>query len=794
MKVALTMGNSPLVAAGELLIHVLNATSYDLFGSLKEEKQMNETLLPKDSIHARGLKTPREVIECVATKMLDSRPRKTMEYKPYIEQAHIAQRFLMGPVDIDFKERFPDAHLGDVMYAATWIDAEEEIDVLFVIEGDGKLWLDGKCLFTRAGEHIKGIACERVGDQVRVKTVLKAGRNEILIKCINQPERWGISLNVTFPRYPWIWLRDYLYSVRATFPCEAMAGMEGVSWIGPFSKGKASSAHALLNETGAVEGKAIAYEDTYEDGENKRRWMPRFTQWNEEDVDFTRIFKATAGCAYALTHYDAKRAPQAVMEIEYHSPVKVFVEGECVFSAKQPGKTTVKLSRKADETFQTILIKSVLQASGWAFSARVRSAQGDKANVHPILTQRNGRGFDWALLGVFGEGDYPLGDIRILDVPYGPELGVQFTAPYPVCKDKAVFWQLNEPDTYIRPYMDAYFFGQWFYAIQVGMIGLYAAGKALGKNEYCRYFMDSISIMAEYFDYALWDAKRFKNPTLIPRACDLRELDPCGTIGVSMIEAYWRGGNAKHLRVIHHIENAVMNIIPRFEDGTFYRVKTMWADDLYMSCPYLVRMAALTGDEKYLDEVVRQIEGFHSRLFMADQNIYSHIYFPPTKTPNRIPWGRGNGWIAVTLTEVLTHMPAGDSRRAYVLERYRTFMQGIAAVQDKTGMWHQVLSEDFSYEETSATAMFTLAMARGVRNGWLDESYMTFVKKGWEALQRTSIDAEGNIFGVCLGSGCSMDPRYYREIPTHKNDDHGSGIILLLASELLEMNICTNGN
>ncbi len=754
---------------------------------------MNETLLPKDSIHARGLKTPREVIECVATKMLDSRPRKMMEYKPYIEQAHIAQRFLMGPVDIDFKERFPDAQLGDVMYAATWIDAEEEIDVLFVIEGDGKLWLEGNCLFTRAGEHIEGIVYECVDDQVRVKTVLKAGRNEILIKCINQPERWGISLNVTFPRYPWIWLRDYLYSVRATFPCEAMAGMEGVSWIGPFSKGEASGVLALLNETGAVEGKAVAYEDTYEDGESKRCWMPRFTQWNEEDVDFTRIFKATDGCAYALTHYDTKRAPQAVMEIEYHSPVKVFVEGECVFSAKQPGKTTVKLSKKADEAFQTILIKSVLQASCWAFSARVRSAQGDKANVHPILTQRNGRGFDWALLGVFGEGDYLLGDARILDVPYGPELGVQFTAPYPVCKDKAAFWQLNEPNTYIRPYMDAYFFGQWFYAIQVGMIGLYAAGKALGKDVYCRYFMDSISIMAEYFDYALWDAKRFKNPTLIPRACDLQALDPCGTIGVSMIEAYWRGGNAKHLRVIQHIENAMMNIIPRFEDGTFYRVKTMWADDLYMSCPYLIRMAALTGDEKYLDEVVRQIEGFHSRLFMADQNIYSHIYFPPIKTPNRIPWGRGNGWIAVTLTEVLTHMPAGDSRRAYVLERYRTFMQGIAAVQDKTGMWHQVLNEDFSYEETSATAMFTLAMARGVRNGWLDESYMTFVKKGWEALLRTSIDAEGNIYGVCLGSGCSLDSRYYRDIPTHKNDDHGTGIILLLASELLEMNICASG-
>ena len=50
-------------------------------------------------------------------------------------------------------------------------------------------------------------------------------------------------------------------------------------------------------------------------------------------------------------------------------------------------------------------------------------------------------------------------------------------------------------------------------------------------------------------------------------------------------------------------------------------------------------------------------------------------------------------------------------------------------------------------------------------------------------------DKEGNVYGVCLGSGCSMEASYYDGIPAHKNDDHGTGIILMAAAEMMR-----NGN
>ena len=102
------------------------------------------------------------------------------------------------------------------------------------------------------------------------------------------------------------------------------------------------------------------------------------------------------------------------------------------------------------------------------------------------------------------------------------------------------------------------------------------------------------------------------------------------------------------------------------------------------------------------------------------------------------------------------------------------------------GMWHQVMDRDDeeSYPETSGTAMFALSLARGVNNGWLDEGYKDCIKKAWSALLENSIDKDGNIYGVSMGSGLSKKAEYYFKIDTAMNDDHGTGVILAAAKEI----------
>ncbi|MNW00860.1 Glycosyl Hydrolase Family 88 [compost metagenome] len=83
--------------------------------------------------------------------------------------------------------------------------------------------------------------------------------------------------------------------------------------------------------------------------------------------------------------------------------------------------------------------------------------------------------------------------------------------------------------------------------------------------------------------------------------------------------------------------------------------------------------------------------------------------------------------------------------------------------------------------------MFIVAMARGIRKGWIEPKYLSYIQKGWKALLEKCIDLDGNVYGVCLGSGCSMDATYYLDIPTYINDDHGTGVVLLAAAEMLEL-------
>ncbi|RXZ79546.1 hypothetical protein EBB07_22735 [Paenibacillaceae bacterium] len=400
------------------------------------------------------------------------------------------------------------------------------------------------------------------------------------------------------------------------------------------------------------------------------------------------------------------------------------------------------------------------------------------------METKRGNDARWLYIGSFGKtGVEPQ---MLLDQCFAVEAEISFEHPYPTGQGEGkAYWRLSNTNTHVRPYMDGFFFGQWFYAIQVGLYGLLQSAETVGATEAIRYATDSMAVMAQYHDYALWDAARYGVPSLIPRAQRLEELDPCGAIGVMFVEAYTRTGNASMLPIIERIANAVMNVVPRMDDGTFYRVETMWADDFFMSCPFLVRMGLLTGDTRYYDEVIRQAKGFHRRLWMADKRLYAHIFFPLDGVNNGVPWGRGNGWVIFALSEILISLPSEYPGREYLLQLFKELAAGVSEYQNEAGMWHQVLNEKASYEETSCTAMFVLSLARGIRMGWLGSEYLEVVNKGWLALLRHCVDLEGNVYGVCLGSGCAKESSYYFDIPTYMNDDHGTGIVLLAAAEMI---------
>jgi rhamnogalacturonyl hydrolase YesR len=221
-----------------------------------------------------------------------------------------------------------------------------------------------------------------------------------------------------------------------------------------------------------------------------------------------------------------------------------------------------------------------------------------------------------------------------------------------------------------------------------------------------------------------------------------------------------------------------------------FHENTMWADDLYMSVPFLCRYYQLTGEMRYLDDAANQFVGFRKRLYLPEQRLMSHVYDLRREMATGIAWGRGNGWSLFSLAELLEVLPADHPRYPELLDFFRDHCSGILPLQDDEGMWRQVLNHPDAYPETSCTAMFIYAFSRGVRNRWLEpsEAYADAALRGWGGLTQRAIDRDGNVYGVCRGSEFSFTADYYKyDLLSRLNDTHGIGIVLLAAVEIRKM-------
>ena len=229
----------------------------------------------------------------------------------------------------------------------------------------------------------------------------------------------------------------------------------------------------------------------------------------------------------------------------------------------------------------------------------------------------------------------------------------------------------------------------------------------------------------------------------------------------------------------------------RLSDGTLARNRpladTLWLDDLYMSVPALAQMGALTGETRYFDDAAAQILQYARRMFVPEKKLYMHGWVQGMEPHPAFHWGRANGWAIVALAELLSVLPEDHPRSAALLELFRAHAAGIAAVQGTAGLWHQLLDRPATYDETSCSAMFTYALARGINRGWLDAlAYGPVVSLGWNAVAR-QVNAEGYVEGTCVGTGMGFDPMFYAHRPVSPYAAHAYGPVLLAGAEMIAL-------
>ena len=270
-----------------------------------------------------------------------------------------------------------------------------------------------------------------------------------------------------------------------------------------------------------------------------------------------------------------------------------------------------------------------------------------------------------------------------------------------------------------------------------------------------------------------------------------RALDDAGSMCAAMIKAkrIKAGGDVQPL--IDNYMSWIMTKQERLEDGTFSRSRplprSLWLDDLYMSVPALAQMGKLTGEQKYFDEAVRQITQFAPRMFNRQKSLWMHGWVETMSAHPEFHWARANGWALLAMTELLDVLPENHAGRPAILDLYRAQVRGLAERQSKDGRWHQLLDRPDSYLETSATAIYSYCVARGVNRGWLDMlAYGPMAVLAWHAVI-TQVNAAGQVENVCVGTGMGFDPAFYYHRPVSAVAPHGPGPVLLAGAEMLTL-------
>ena len=203
-----------------------------------------------------------------------------------------------------------------------------------------------------------------------------------------------------------------------------------------------------------------------------------------------------------------------------------------------------------------------------------------------------------------------------------------------------------------------------------------------------------------------------------------------------------------------------------------------WIDDMYMITILQLQAYRATGDKVYLDRAALEMVAYLDKLQKPNGLFFHGPEFP-------FFWGRGNGWVAGGMSELLSELPKNHPKRARILEGYRKMMASLLKYQDADGVWHQLIDHPESYQESSCTAMFTYAMITGVKKGWLkDKAYAQAARKGWLGVNKF-IDKEGNVDKVCVGTGQTNSLEFYMTRPTRSGDPHGQAPVLWCVNALL---------
>lgn len=338
---------------------------------------------------------------------------------------------------------------------------------------------------------------------------------------------------------------------------------------------------------------------------------------------------------------------------------------------------------------------------------------------------------------------------------------------------------------------------RWSYDMGVVLEGAAQVWRNTGNGDYFKYIQSS---MDAYVD---------KTGSIRTYKSEDFNIDNIKN-GRSLLLLYKVTGQQKYLTAATQLYNQLQQQ-PRTKAGGFWHKKIypnqMWLDGLYMGEPFYAEYAALMKKDSAFNDIANQFILMEKVSRDTKTGLLYHGYdesrlekwADPTtgKSPNF--WGRAMGWYIMALVDVLDNFPKNHPKRAELIAILnRTAIATVKYQDSKSGVWFDIMdmpTRKGNYLESSASSMFVYGLAKGVRKGYLPQSFMVAANKGYAGLKKEFIESAGdervNLTKTVSVSGLGGKPKYrdgsfeyYISEKVITNDPKGVGSFICAAAEM----------